>query len=224
MYAGGVKMPRDYSASWAQKKFAEEFHLHGDRAKAARACGSQAKDFHAAGTKLLTNSKIKRLLAEYDLKSEAATVRKHVETENEVHALIDEGIDLARKGKVVVGKDGKVVKDDGKRVYNADVPSLLKGAELKGKTIAMFVDKQRIEGEMEGLSNPELLAVFLAALAANEMLCKDVCREELIIRTVNEQQRNAAASDEGGEGVRPEEAESLPPSSEAGTVPPRRLH
>ena len=217
-------MPRDFSASYAHQKFAQGMHQHGDRVRAAIAAGSQAKDKYAAGTKLITNSTVRRLRAELEAKSQEFSARKNVETEAEVHALIDEGIDLARKGKVVVGKDGKVVKEDGKRVFNPDVPSLLKGAELKGKTIAMFVDKQRIEGEMEGLSNPELKAVFLAALAANEMLLDEVCREELIIRKVNEQQRNAAASDEGSAGVQSETAESVSPSSEASTVPSRRLH
>ncbi len=217
-------MPRDYSPSWAQKKFAQEFHQHGDRAKAAKAAGSQAVDHYNAGTRMLANSKIKRMLAEHEAKSDAACVRNRAETENEVHALIDEGIELARKGKPVVGRDGNVVKDDGKSVFNPDVPSLLKGAELLGKTIAMFVDKQRIEGELESKSEQELSAMLLGMLTANPMLLESICREDTVQRKVRELERQSAASDEGSAGVQPTEAEPLPPSSEASEVPPGWRH
>ena len=219
-------MPRDYGPTWAQKKFAREYHEHGDPAAAAKSAGSKAIDLYQAGYKFLSNSKVKRLLAEFDANSDAASSRKHSELEEEVHSLIDEGTALARKGKPIIARDGKIARGvkstkypKGEPLYQPDVPSLLKSAELKGKTIAMFVDKQRIEGELDSKSNPELKAILLAALEADKTLCKEFCQNELIIRTVNEQQREIAASDEGSTGVQPTEAESLPPSSEASEVP-----
>lgn len=224
-------MPRDYSPTWADTTFARQFHRHGDRVAAAKAAGSQALDLYQAGTSLLAKPKIKRLLAEYDSKSDDACIRDRSKLEDEVHGLIDEGVKLARKGKPILGRDGKIARGvansqypKGEPLYQPDVPALLRGAELKGKTIAMFIDKQQVTGELEGLSDKELIAIMVGNLAANDMLLDAVSKLDVVIGKVHERDRQLAAGDEDGNGVQPEKAESLPSSSKAGEVPQRRIH
>ena len=219
-------MPRYTAATESQKTFARVFFKDHDYAAAAVAAGSTSANPKEAGYRLHRHPTVQRLLEELGVKADELVVRDRDVTESEVHDLIDEGIGLARKGRPIIARDGHQARGDktdkspkGELLFHPDVPALLKGAEMKGKTIAMFVDKQQITGELEGMSDKELEAMLVSNLTGNPMLLDAICLLEIVIRKVHESDRQLAASDEDGEGVQPTEAESLSSSSEASEVP-----
>ena len=224
-------MPRDFGPTNSQKVFARVFFKDHNYEAAARAAGSTSANLKEAGYRLHRHPTVQRLLAAMDAKADEIAVRDRAATESEVHDLIDEGIGLARTGKPIIARDGhqaRGVKTNafpkGAPLYQPDVPALLRGAELKGKTVAMFVDKQQITGELENLSPEELKASFVSSLIQNPMLLDAVVQLDVVQRKVRELDRQSAASDEDGAGVQPETTVSLSSSSEAGEVSQRWRH
>lgn len=209
------------------KKFAREYFEHNDLRRAARSAGSKAKEknLYNVGYAMLHNPIVEAELERLGNLADEKSTQSVSETKAEVHSLIDEGIKLARSGTPLLTKQGALVEmPDGTVARRADIPSLLKAAELKGKTVAMFTDRQEIAGEMEGMSNQELESFFIGALISNPLLLKRICSEDIVIRGVHEFEREAAESRQGGSGDEAEEAEPVGSASEAGRLSPGRLH
>lgn len=216
------------ASPWKHQKFARHYFEHQDVRAAAKAAGSRANtpaSLYQYGYTMLHDPRTQSELEKLRVRADERTVQSVAETRGDVHDLINEGIDLARKGVPIIGKNGAPATDEeGNILYRPDINGLLKGAELKGKTVAMFTDRQEIAGEMDGKSEDELFTYFIAALLANPMLVRRVCSEEVIIRGVHEHERRSAEGGEGAEGDAAEEAESLSSAPEAGGISSGRVH
>jgi hypothetical protein len=206
-------------------KFCEVFHATGDHARAAKAAGSRAKDLHAAGYVILRSLKVKRYLESMAEESRELAVQSTAAIRHEVHGIIDEALKHARRGAPVIGKSGAAIKgDDGKLVMRPDVTGMLKAAELKGKTVAMFRDVQQIESEMAGKSDDELFLVFEAGLTTNAMLLEKVARLDAVREKVHEHDLTDARGGEGDAGDPAQEAEPVSAAPKAVGVSPGRVH
>jgi hypothetical protein len=212
-------------ASWAHQKFAAVYHQTGDRVLAAKECGSKAKGLYQAGSILLTRTGVMAELERLKGLTDERVVQSAAETKAEVNGLINEAIGIARLGSPILRRDGSPLTDDlGGIIHKPDTAGILKGAELKGKTVAMFTDKQQITGEMEGKSDTELGLIVEAALSSNPMVLEQVASLDIIKDKVQDLARRHAAACEGAEGEGTAEAGRLSPSPEAGDSPSRGLH
>lgn len=216
------------ASAWKHQKFAREYFQHGSAVRALRACGSKASDSTIAqiANKFRNDPRTAAEIAKLQNIEEGKAVQTVEETKAEVRLTIDEALSIARSGVPIIGKNGEAVYDrtTGAVLRRADVGGMLKAAELKGKTVAMFTDRQQIAGEMEGKTDAELEVFFLSALLANPMLLERICSEEIIQRKVHEIERRAAPSGEGDEGDTAAEAESVSTSSQASGVSSSGLH
>lgn len=212
----------------SHRRFAQHYFQHHDVREAARAAGSKAttpKTLYKAGYNLLNTVGVQAFLEEMEQKVEAKAIQTVSEIKAEVHGLIDESINLARQGTPLVDRRGETVyARDGAVVRKPDITGLLKGAELKGKTVAMFTDRQEIAGEMEGMSQEELETFFLSALLSNAMLLEKICHEEVIVKKVHEIERRDAERCQGDSGDGSAEADDVSTEPEAGGVSQGRLH
>ncbi len=210
--------------------FAREYFQHGDPRKAARAAGSKAaeRNLSQVGSQLLLDPRTQAELEKLYGTANAKATQSVAETKAEVNLIIDEGIELARQGKPILTKRGETIYDQktGAVLRQPDIPALLKGAELKGKTVAMFTDRQELTGEMDAMTGEELETFFLSALLSNPMLLERVCSEELVTRKVYEleRRREDAASGESPPGDAVPESEPVSTASEATGVSPGRVH
>ena len=211
--------------TWRQRKFCHVFAATSDRALAAKEAGYKGADLYCSGSQVLASARVKRYLLAISEAERKETIRGSAQVRDEVHDLIDESIALARKGDPLLGKNGGVVKDPetGKILCRANVPAMLKGAELKGKTIGMYTDVQRLESEMEGKTDEELFALVAAALA-NHMILEMVAQHPDVVRKVHGNDRRDARAREGEAGDAAPEAELVQPAPEAGRVPRSGLH
>jgi hypothetical protein len=229
-------MPRDYSPTWSQRKFAEEYVQHGDIERAAAAAGSKAIDKKTAGYRFRSNPKVQRLIEELRAEVRDRVTRTAAETIHDANELIDEAVKIARAGKPIIAKDGTRIRDDdGKVITHPDTTAMLKAAELKGKSAGMFIDRQKIEGEMDGMSDEQLAALIEGEISRNKMLLERVATMDAVIAKVLENERRFGKKKEANDerdaqhgesrsGDRSAEAESLPSSPEASRVPRSGLH
>jgi hypothetical protein len=206
--------------AWNHLTFANHFHQTGDKVSAVRAAGSKSKNPLITAGNWLARDDVKRYLLSLREESKAFVVRSNAELVEEAHRLIDEGVEIARRGKPVIGKNGSAIIDPrtGEPLFTPDAMGLFKGGELKGRAAAMFTDVQRQEGEMASMKDEELTGFLVGAITSNPTLCKAVAEIPGVVREVYAADERARRS-EGGEGASESEAQSLPSASEASRTP-----
>ncbi len=218
-------MAQGGTISWSHQKFAQVFHQTGDRAKAAEAAGSKSKNFYQAGSILLQRTGVRAELERLRTLSDSIVVQSTAETKSEVLSLTREAIDLARAGVPIVGKNGSAITGkDGSIIRRSDTTGMLKGAELLGKTVAMFTDRHQHGNELEDKSDKELALMIEAALTANPAVLDQVARMDAVRERVHAIERSNADACEGAGGEATAEAERLSPASETSRPPPGGLH
>ena len=211
--------------SWSHQKFAAVYHQTGDRRLAAGEAKSKAKDLYTAGTVLLTRPQVIAELERLRGLADMVVVQSSAETKAEVNSLIDKAIRISEKGAPILRRDGSACMDEhGCVIFKPDVTGILKGAELKGKTVAMFTDKQQITSEMEGKSDSELGLIVEAALASNPMVLEQVAMLDIVQNKVRELERRHEDACEGAEGEGAAETGRLSTSSEASGPSPSGFH
>jgi hypothetical protein len=210
--------------SWAHQKFAQVFAQTGDRSLAATEAGSKAKDRYIAGTVLLQRTGVRSELERLRNIADTAIVQSTAETKSEVLSLTREAIDLARVGVPVVGKNGSAIHDElGAIVRRSDTTGMLKGAELLGKTVAMFTDRHQTGDGLEDKSDKELALMIEAFLTSSPVVLEQVARMDAVREKVHANDRTERASPGVG-GEAEAQADGLFSTPEAAGPSPRRLN
>lgn len=210
--------------SWSHQKFAKVFIQTGDRRRAAEEAGSKAKDLYVAGTVLLARPAVRAELERLRALEDETVVQSTAETKSEVLALTRKAIKLAEEGKPIIGKNGTAVRgEDGSILRTSDTTGMLKGAELLGKTVAMFTDKHQHGDGLEDKSDRELGLMIEAALVANPAVLDQVARIDAVRERVHANDRNENTG-EGAGGEAEAEAVRLLPTPEADGTPTGRLN
>lgn len=217
MAAGGI--------SWSHQKFASVFFKTGNRELAAQEAGSQAKNLYTAGTVLLARPGVQAELERLRGLSDDTVVQSVAETKSEVLSLTREAIAIAREGKPVIGKNGTTVRgDDGSIIRTPDTTGMLKGAELLGKSVAMFTDRVQQGGELTDKSDSELALMIEAALVSNPAVLEQVAKIDAVRDKVYAIHGRDAGASEGPAGEAEAQAERLHAASETARPPSGGLH
>jgi hypothetical protein len=179
--------PSDSRLTQEQETFCLVYVRTGDRSGAYRASGGTGKDAYKGGDARLRGQRVKARISE--LRAEAADkiTTGMAATEEEVLSDIRWACKMAKRGNVVLDKNGKALRDeDGAILRRPDLQSVLKSAELLARTQAMFTDKQKVVNEMEGKSDQELSDIIQSAIESNPMLVEKIAGLEIVRDRVKE--------------------------------------
>ncbi len=118
-----------------QERFVAEYLVDLNATQAAIRAGYSEKSATAEGSRLLVNTKVAAAVAAAQAKRSERTEI----TQDYVLAVITNTIERCQQAKAVTDHDGK---ETGEWTFNAN--AVLKGAELLGRHLAMFTDKQTV--------------------------------------------------------------------------------
>lgn len=122
------------------QRFIEEYPVDMNATQAAIRAGYSPRTARAQGSKLLTRLDVKQAISDYILERREKIALKVKVDEEYVLATIIKTIESASEREPIFDKDGVQV---GER--KPDHANMLKGAELLGRHLAMFTDKQQVE-------------------------------------------------------------------------------
>ena len=130
-----------------QERFCREYVIDLNATQAAIRAGYSPKSAQKMGSKLYAHEDIRRRIEE--LKADRNT-RLNISADYVLDVITDT-IERCRQGKQVRDRNGKPVTvecEDGERyaVYRYDAKSVLKGAELLGRHLGLFIDKHEVTG------------------------------------------------------------------------------
>ena len=210
---------------WKHVMFARTLFQTGDRIKAVREAGYRAKDPSRTAYALLKRDDVKRYLLALQTEADDKAVITVADVRHEVNQILDEALKDARTGDPVIGKNGSAVMDPatGQLLRKPNVMAKVKVAEVKGRSVGMFTDVQRIEGEMESMDDATLTAFIVAAVTANPGLCKAMADIDGVKREVHAADERAR-SGEGAERGQEQEVEPVLPAPEASGASEGRFH
>ena len=169
--------------SISDRRFCETWVRTGDNKASLEAGGFSTKNIGPHASRMRCKPQCKAYIALLQEETRNYVVQDAARTRDDVHKLINEGVEASRDGDPVVGKNGEAVLVKGEILRRVNVAGLFKGAELKGKTVGMFTDVQRIEGEMEGKSAEEL-AAFLKGAASDATVARLLAEVDEVERAV----------------------------------------
>lgn len=125
-----------------QEQFCQEYLIDLNATQAAIRAGYSEKTANEQGARLLANVSIQTRLKEL----QSARQERTEITQDYVLKTIVDTIERCKQAEPVM------IKEDGEWVesgeYKFDSQAVLKGAELLGKHLAMWIDKTKIEGEL----------------------------------------------------------------------------
>lgn len=140
-----------------QQRFVEEYLVDLNATQAATRAGYSAKTARQQGQRLLTNV----VIADAVREAQADLSERTEVTQDYVLATIVETVERCKQAKPVLDRKGEPViveTPDGEGpAYVFDPGAVLKGAELIGKHLGMFVDRKEVgkPGEFSELSDTE---------------------------------------------------------------------
>ena len=143
----GIEKFRSLKLSDRQERFCREYIIDLNKTQAAIRAGYSPKSAQAAGAKLYRSEDIRRRIKELQ---DERNVRSDISSDYVLGVIVDT-VERCRQGKPVKDRNGKPVTvegEDGERyaVYRYDAKCVLKGAELLGRHLGLFIDKHELTG------------------------------------------------------------------------------
>lgn len=131
-----------------QQRFVDEYLVDLNATQACIRAGYSKDTAYSQGQRLLKNVEIQNAIQQAMNERQQRT---RIDQDYVINTIVDT-IERCRQAKEVLNKDGEPVyieNADGELVpaYRFDASNVLKGAELLGKHLGMFVDRKEITGK-----------------------------------------------------------------------------
>lgn len=133
-----------------QEAFVREYLIDFNATEAAKRAGYSAKTAYSTGHELLKKPEIFNRVREEQLKLQERTEV----TQDYVVSTIVDTIERCRQAKPVTNRDGSILMSENADgllapTYRFDPTNVLKGLEMLGKHLGLFVDRIEMNGKMQ---------------------------------------------------------------------------